>query len=273
MSLSKEALRKTFWRGMPLQGCFNYERQQTVGWLYGLVPGLKEIYANDPEGLKEALVRHTGFYNTSPQFTSVIQGIVLAMEEQKANGSELISGDAIVAIRTALIGPLAGIGDSLFWGTLRTIGLGVGIELCLVGNMFGPILFLLIHNVPHVLCRYYGLKFGYEKGVDFFTSAEGAAQMQDITDATKIVGNVVVGSMIATMVGFSTKIVIHSGETAYPLQDMFDSIMPKLLPLALVFFCYYLINKKHVKTLTLLLALIIFSILLVAIESIPIFAA
>ena len=273
MSLSKEALRKTFWRGMPLQGCFNYERQQTVGWLYGLVPGLKEIYANDPEGLKEALVRHTGFYNTSPQFTSVIQGIVLAMEEQKANGSELISGDAIVAIRTALIGPLAGIGDSLFWGTLRTIGLGVGIELCLVGNIFGPILFLLIHNVPHVLCRYYGLKFGYEKGVDFFTSAEGAAQMQDITDATKIVGNVVVGSMIATMVGFSTNIVIHSGETAYPLQEMFDSIMPKLLPLALVFFCYYLINKKHVKTLTLLLALIVFSILLVAIESIPIFAA
>lgn len=266
MALSKKTLDRTFWRSFPLQGCFNYERQQAVGWIYSLVPGLEEIYAGDSEGLKAALVRHTSFYNTSPQCTTLIQGVVLAMEEQR------MDGDAIVAVRTALIGPLAGIGDSLFWGTLRTVGLGIGIELALAGNYLGPILFWLIHNIPHFLFRHYGLKWGYEKGMAFLSDAAGTGAISDITDATKIVGNVVVGAMIASMVNFSTSITLRFGSVAYPIQSMFDALMPKLLPLGLTFGCYYMM-KKGVRTTWIMFGLIVAAILLVFVEGLPFFAA
>lgn len=267
MTLSKKTLSKTFWRSFPLQGCFNYERQQSVGWIYGLVPGLKEIYADDPEGLKEALIRHTSFYNTSPQCTSFIQGVVLAMEEQKREHPEM-DGEAIVGVRTALIGPLAGIGDSIFWGTLRTVGLGIGVELALQGNYLGPIIFWLIHNIPHFLFRYYGLKWGYESGMAFISDATGSGAISDITDAAKIVGNVVVGSMISSMVAVSTTITFNFGDLSYPIQDMFDALMPNVLPLGVTFLCYFMM-KKGVKTTWIMFGLILLGILLVAVEGIP----
>lgn len=269
MALSKKTMQRTFWRSFPLQGCFNYERQQTVGWLYGLVPGLKEIYSDDPEGLKEALVRHTSFYNTSPQCTTLIQGVVLAMEEQKHEHPEM-DGESIVAVRTALIGPLAGIGDSLFWGTLRTVGLGIGVELALAGNYLGPILFWLIHNIPHFLFRYYGLKWGYEKGMEFLSDAAGTGAISEITDATKIVGNVVVGCMISSMVTVSTTITLNFGDVSYAIQDMFDALCPNILPLGLTFLCYYLM-KKGTSTTWIMLGLIVLAILLVGVEGFPFF--
>ncbi len=271
MSLSKETLKKTFWRSFPLQGCFNYERQQTVGWLYGLVPGLKEIYADDQEGFKEALKRHTSYYNTSPQMTNFIQGVVLAMEENKHDNPEM-DGDSIVAVRTALIGPLAGIGDSIFWGTLRTIGLGIGVQLASQGNYLGPILFWLIHNIPHFLVRKYGLQYGYEKGMELLADAQGSGLIEDITSGAKVVGSLVVGAMIASMVNFKTSLTFNFGDVSYPLQNMFDSFMPKLLSIALVFFCYRQL-KKGTSTTKLMFGLILFAILLVLIESLPFFAA
>lgn len=272
MALSKKTLKRTFWRSFPLQGCFNYERQQTVGWLYGLVPGLTEIYEDDPEGLKEALVRHTSFYNTTPQCTTIIQGIVLAMEEQKHQNPEAVSGEAIVAVKTALIGPLAGIGDSLFWGTLRTVGLGIGIELALAGNYLGPVLFWLIHNIPHFLFRHYGLKIGYEKGMEFLSDAAGTGTISEITDATKIVGNVVVGSMIASMVKVSTSITLTFGDVSYGIQSMFDALCPKILPLGLTFLCYWMM-KKGVRTTWIMFGLIVAAVVLVWLESLPFFMA
>ena len=269
MTLSKKALSATFWRSFPLQGCFNYERQQTVGWLYGLVPGLKEIYSDDPEGLKEALVRHCGFYNTSPQCTTFIQGVVLAMEEQKHEHPEM-DGEAIIGVRTALIGPLAGIGDSIFWGTLRTVGLGIGVELALQGNYLGPIIFWLIHNIPHFLFRHYGLKWGYESGMAFLSDASSSGTIADITDAAKIVGNVVVGAMISSMVSVSTTITFTFGSVSYPLQDMFDALMPNVLGLGLTFACWGMM-KKGVKTTWIMFGLIALGIVLVAIEGIPAF--
>ena len=229
----------------------------------------QEIYADDEKGLKEALTRHTSFYNTSPQCTTLIQGVVLAMEEQKHAHPEM-DGESIVAVRTALIGPLAGIGDSLFWGTLRTVGLGIGIELALQGNYLGPVIFWLIHNIPHFLFRHYGLKWGYEKGMEFLSDAAGTGAISDITDATKIVGNVVVGSMIASMVTVTTSITITFGDVSYAIQDMFDALCPKILPLGLTFLCYWMM-KKGVSTTLIMVALIIAGIVLVWIESLPFF--
>ncbi|MEG0077096.1 PTS system mannose/fructose/sorbose family transporter subunit IID [Anaerorhabdus sp.] len=270
MTLTAKTLKRTFWRSFPLQGCFNYERQQTVGWLYSLVPGLQEIYHDDPEGFKEALTRHTGFYNTSPQMTCFIQGVVLAMEEEKHRNPDM-DGDSIAAVRTALIGPLAGIGDGLFWGTLRTVGLGIGVAMALEGNYLGPVIFWLIHNIPHFLVRKYGLKLGYEQGMNFLSGAMGNGAIEEVTAGAKIVGSVVVGAMISSMVKVTTSITFSFGSVSYAIQSLFDTLMPNMLPLLVTFGCYYLM-KKGVSTTKVMFLLIGLAIVLVLLESLPFLA-
>lgn len=271
MALSQETVKKSFWRSFPIQGAFNYERQQNIGWVYGMIPGLREIYANDEEGLKEALSRHTSFYNTSPQLTNFIQGVCLALEEEKANNPSM-SGEAIVAVRTALIGPLAGIGDSIFWGTLRTIGLGIGVQLALQGNFLGPILFWLIHNIPHFLVKKYGFKLGYEQGMSLLNDAQGSGLIADITDGASVVGTMVVGAMVASMISFSTSLTLHLGDVTLGVQSIFDSFMPKLLPLGLTFFCYRLM-KKGTSTTKVMFGLILAAIVITFLEGLPFLAA
>ena len=144
--MEKKEFMSGFWRSCCLQGCFNYERQQGLGFGYAMIPHLRRIYKDDPEGFKEAMKRHLVFYNITPQCTTFVQGIAVAMEEEAASNPDF-DASSINAIKTALMGPLSGIGDSIFWGTLRTIGLGVGISFCMQGNILGPILFLLIHNI------------------------------------------------------------------------------------------------------------------------------
>ena len=271
MSLSEKTIKKTFWRSFPLQGAFNYERQQSVGWVYGMVPGLSEIYADDPEGLKEALYRHTSFYNTTPQMTNFIQGVCLAMEEKK-HADPSMDGDTIVAVRTALIGPLAGIGDSIFWGTLRTIGLGIGVQLASQGNYLGPIIFCLIYNIPNILVRKYGFKLGYEKGAELLSDSNGSGLINEITNGAKLVGCMVVGAMIASMVSFSTTLTLHLGDVTFDIQSIFDGFMPKLLPLAITFLCYRSM-KKGTSTTKIMLLLILLGIIITALEGLPIFGA
>ena len=138
--LDHKEFMSSFWRSCALQGCFNYERQQGLGFGYAMIPSLRRIYKDDPEGLKDALKRHLTFYNITPQCTTFVQGIVIAMEEE-AIGNKDFDKSSINAVKTALMGPLSGIGDSIFWGTLRTIGLGIGISFSIQGNILGPIFF------------------------------------------------------------------------------------------------------------------------------------
>ena len=168
--LEHKEFMSNFWRSCCLQGCFNYERQQGLGFGYAMIPSLKRIYENDEEGFKDALKRHLTFYNITPQCTTFVQGIVIAMEEEAAANKDF-DKSSINAVKTALMGPLSGIGDSIFWGTLRTIGLGIGISFCMQGSILGPILFLLIHNIPHWFVRYKGLEIGYSQGLSFMENA------------------------------------------------------------------------------------------------------
>lgn len=267
--MDKKLFRSTFWRSLALQGCFNYERQQAIGFLYGMLPALKKIYRNDPEGLKEALQRHTEFFNTSPQFVTFITGATIALEEQKAQDPDFDSS-AISGIKTALMGPLAGIGDSLFFGTLRTIGLGIGVAMAIEGNILGPILFVLIHNVPNYLIRWKGLEIGYNQGVQFLANAMSGGAIEEVTNGARIVGTMVVGAMIASMINFTTTITLNFGEMHFELQSLFDSLMPQLLPIGLAFGIYGLM-KKGVSTTKLMFGLLLFGIVIVLIEGLPFF--
>jgi mannose/fructose/sorbose-specific phosphotransferase system IID component len=267
--MDKKLFRSTFWRSLAVQGCFNYERQQAVGFLYGMVPALKKIYHDDPEGLKEALLRHTEFFNTSPQFVTFITGAVIALEEQKHENSDF-DASAITGIKTALIGPLAGIGDSLFFGTLRTIGLGLGVALALEGNFLGPIIFLLVHNIPHFIIRWKGLDIGYKQGVQFLSNAMSGGAIEEVTSGARLIGTTVVGAMIASMINFTTSITLNFGQTHFEVQSLFDSLMPKLLPLGLAFGVYALM-KKGISTTKLMFYLLLFGIIIVLIEGLPFF--
>lgn len=155
-------LRSVFWRSFTLQGSWNYERQQHMGYAFAMSPALKRIY-QDPTELGRALQRHLVLFNTTPHLSTFIFGLSIAMEEENQRNPEF-NEESINAIKTSLMGPLAGIGDSIFWGSLKVIAAGMGIYFAQQGSLLGPIMALLVYNLPHLLCRWYGLKLGYRAG-------------------------------------------------------------------------------------------------------------
>ncbi|MDU6110012.1 MAG: PTS system mannose/fructose/sorbose family transporter subunit IID [Klebsiella pneumoniae] len=144
-------LRRVFWRSFQMEFSWNYERQMNLAFVYALIPVLKKLYPRREE-LAAALKRHLVFFNTTPHIVTLLLGITTAMEEKNSHQKNM-DATAIDNVKASLMGPLAGLGDSFFWGTLRLIATGIGTSLALKGNILGPILFLLVFNVPHILVR------------------------------------------------------------------------------------------------------------------------
>ena len=259
--MTKEVFKKTFWRTFPLQACFCYERMQNVGFAYQMVPALKKLYP-DKEEASKALKRHLAIFNTTPCVVPFITGASIAMEEKfkkaRENGEEC-DEESINAVKTALMGPLAGIGDSFFWGTLRIIAAGIGASLAAQGSILGAVLFFLMYNIPQLFVRYQGLKLGYKSGVSFLENMSQGGVIALLTEVAKILGLVVVGSMCASMVALSTPLVISMDGADVVIQDIFNSILPNILPLGLTFVIYKLL-QKGIKTTTVLWGLILFGI-------------
>ena len=246
--ITKRDLRKVFLHAITMEHTWNYERMMNDGYLYSMLPALQKIYTN-PEDLKEACKRHLEFFNTTPQCITLPLGITVAMEEQRANDMENFDTTSISSVKTAIMGPLAGI-----WGTLRILATGVGTSLALQGSILGPILFLLVFNVPSFILRYVLVYAGYKFGSDFITSAEESGVMDLISKAASILGLTVAGAMTAEMVYMTVPIAIGSGESATTVQAIIDGIIPGLLPLLLTGFVYMLLNKK-VKPLVIMFAM------------------
>lgn len=259
--MTKEVFKKTFWRTFPLQACFCYERMQNVGFAYQMVPALKKLYP-DKEEASKALKRHLAIFNTTPCVVPFITGASIAMEEKfkkaRENGEEC-DEESINAVKTALMGPLAGIGDSFFWGTLRIIAAGIGASLAAQGSILGVVLFFLMYNIPQLFVRYQGLKLGYKSGVSFLENMSQGGVIALLTEVAKILGLVVVGSMCASMVALSTPLVISMDGADVVIQDIFNSILPNILPLGLTFVIYKLL-QKGIKTTTVLWGIILFGI-------------
>lgn len=259
--MTKEVFKKTFWRTFPLQACFCYERMQNVGFAYQMVPALKKLYP-DKEEASKALKRHLAIFNTTPCVVPFITGASIAMEEKfkkaRENGEEC-DEESINAVKTALMGLLAGIGDSFFWGTLRIIAAGIGASLAAQGSILGAVLFFLMYNIPQLFVRYQGLKLGYKSGVSFLENMSQGGVIALLTEVAKILGLVVVGSMCASMVALSTPLVISMDGADVVIQDIFNSILPNILPLGLTFVIYKLL-QKGIKTTTVLWGIILFGI-------------
>ncbi|PFE60341.1 PTS N-acetylgalactosamine transporter subunit IID [Bacillus cereus] len=233
--LTKKDLNKMVWRSLLLQASFNYERMQAAGWLYSILPGLKKIHKNKHD-LSESMKSHMEFFNTHPFLVNIIMGIVLAMEEKKQNRN------TIRAIRVAMMGPLGGIGDALFWLTLLPICVGIGASLGQDGNPMGALIFLLIFNTVHFALRFGLMRYGYNAGTNAISSLK--ENTKKVAHAASIVGVIVVGALIASFVKLESSLVIHAGKAKIALQkDLLDKVMPNLLPLAYTLLMYYLLKK------------------------------
>ncbi|MFV0498594.1 MAG: PTS system mannose/fructose/sorbose family transporter subunit IID [Bacilli bacterium] len=249
----KKMLNELFWSSFILENCYNYERQQALGYAIGMWPAIKRFY-HTKEDRAKALTRHMSIFNTTPHVVSVITGVSVALEKE---ASENIDFDVttINSVKVGLMGPLAGIGDSLFWGTIRVIASGIGISLAQQGSIMGAILFLVIFNVPHLLVRYFGLHFGYRSGMSLIGNAKDSGILQKVSKAATIVGLMVVGAMSAKMVKLATVYEIKVGEATFPIQTYLDQIFPLLLPLLYTLLMFYLLKKGWKASMILLLTI------------------
>lgn len=256
--ITKKDLVRVFFRSFQMEFSWNYERQMNLAYVYSLIPALKKIYS-DEEELKKALKRHLEFFNMTPHIVTLMLGINVAMEEENSK-DEKFSQDSINSIKTALMGPLSGLGDSFFWGTLRLIATGIGTSLALKGSILGPILFLLIFNIPHIILRYFLMFFGYKLGIESIKSLEKNGQIYKITNIASILGVIVIGAMSASLVDINILLTMGSNNE-FVLQNILNDIMPKLPQLISIGFIYWLLNKK-INPITIIFGIAVFNIIM-----------
>ncbi|RGS71550.1 PTS mannose transporter subunit IID [Mitsuokella sp. AF21-1AC] len=236
----------TFIRSNFLQGSWNMERMQALGFCFGMVPILKRLYTGDE--LKQAIKRHLEFYNTHPFVTAPIIGITAAMEEKRANGAE-IPDSVINGIKVGMMGPLAGVGDPIFWGTLRPITAALGASFAISGSILGPIIFFVLFNAVRLWVRWYGIKYGYAKGTDIVQDVAGN-RLQKLTEGASILGLFVMGALVNKWTSVNIPVVVSQitnakGEVVTTtVQTILDQLMPGLIPLLMTFACMALLKRK-----------------------------
>lgn len=237
--ITKKDLNRVFWRMQVLNVTNNFESMQAIGFLSSFVPILERLYGDKPKEQKvAAMKRHLQFFNSHVNSDALILGVTAAMEESTNEDEK----DVVTSIKTGLMGPLAGIGDSVLKFTWLPICGSIGATLALNGNVLGPILMFVLYNVVNVVTKYYGIHLGYSKGMDL-VNGSGSGILQRITNMANVVGLMVVGALIASVVKLKVVLEFGSGGNVILLQDLFDKVMPGFLG-ALVTFIVYAILKK-----------------------------
>lgn len=262
--LTNKDLTQIYGRYIHLNGMNDYPGQMHAGFTYSIIPALKKIYADNKEKRIDAYQRHMNeYFNVTPYLSGLPLGVVLAMEEQNAADDDFDTS-TITGIKTALMGPLSAIGDTLFHATLRVIATAVVISMASAGNILGPILFMLIFNIPQFICRWWSLKSGYSMGTKLLERAESSGIMEKISYAASVIGLAAIGAMTAFNVSLSCALTIPNAAGGDPtaVQSLFDAVCPKILPLGLVLLCYWLLAKKKVNVIPLLLGLLVVGVAL-----------
>ena len=219
-------------------------RQMAIGFLWQIMPALNRYYKDQPEKKKEALYRHVQFCNVSNAIYPFLAGLVASMEKENSEVDDLDTS-SIVAIKAALMGPLAGIGDSLLFSVVRVIAAGIGISFALQGSILGPILFFLIYNGCTMALRFSLGYVGFISGSSFITNMYQNGTLKILTKCAGILGLIMVGAMTASTVKFTTAISIPiPGGEAVALQSSLDTLFLGLVPLLLTFGCKKLLDKN-----------------------------
>ena len=286
LQLSKSDRKKVWWRSQFLQGSWNYERMQNLGWAYSLIPAIKKLYTKK-EDQAAALERHLEFFNTHPYVAAPIMGVTLALEEERANGVE-IDDAAIQGVKIGMMGPLAGIGDPVFWFTVRPILGALGASLAASGNIVGPLLFFFGWNAIRMAFLWYTQEFGYKAGSEITKDMSGGI-LKDITKGASILGMFILAVLVQRWVSINFTVNLPGKQLAegayinFPegpvsgaelkgilgqalgglsldkiqpqtLQGQLNSLIPGLMGLLLTFLCMWLLKKK-VSPISIILAL------------------
>ena len=292
LQLSKSDRQKVWWRSTFLQGSWNYERMQNLGWAYALIPAIKKLYTSK-EDRAAALERHLEFFNTHPYVAAPIIGVTLALEEERANGAE-IDDTAIQGVKIGMMGPLAGVGDPVFWFTVHPILGALGASLAMAGNIVGPLLFFFGWNIIRMAFLWYTQELGYKAGSEITKDLSGGI-IQKITKGASILGMFILAVLVERWVSITFTVNLPAtqlSEGAYiefpkgnvtgtelqgilgdvasglsltstqtnTLQGQLDSLIPGLMGLLLTFFCMWLLKKK-VSPITIIIGLFIVGII------------
>lgn len=278
IQIDKKTRLKVAARSQLLQGSWNYERMQNGGFAYAMLPAIKKLYKTKDER-RDALKRHMEFFNTTPFMASPIFGVTLALEEERANGGA-IDDEAINGVKVGMMGPLAGVGDPVFWFTVRPILGALCASLAMSGNVLGPIMFFVVWNLFRWGFMWYTQEFGYKAGSAITDDLSGT-MMQDVTRGASMLGMFVLGSLIQRWVKIDFKPIVskvklqkgayinwHSLPSGHEgvqkalelynngngqalsqikvttMQNVLDQLIPGLAGLLLTFLCMWLLKKK-----------------------------
>jgi len=243
--LNRKDLWKVFLHQLTIRGANNYERQQNAGFTEAMIPVIEKLY-DKPEDKREAYARHMEYFLTNDITSAIPVGVAAAMEERYAIEGD-IDPDSINAVKTALMGPLAGLGDSLLNGTARPILAGLAISLISAGlGWLGPIFFIIGMSVVSLGIRYLGVFQGYTQGVKLVEKIQSSGLITKISDLAAIAAYVIVGGFVPALVVITIPIVYQSGDTVLSIQETLDGLMPGLLGMVYTGIMYLLINKKKI---------------------------
>lgn len=259
--IPKSALIKAWliWETFP-QTCYNYERMmgQVVAHMFSAI--IAFLYRGEPEKQKEVMRREIEFFNVHIEFGACILGMAIALEEQKAMGED-IPGEFITNLKTSLMGPLAGMGDTIWQGVVIPILLAVCIDLTRSGNgnVWGAFIYAIVIVVAAYALSYWNFMFGYKAGSEAIMDFLEKGILNKLIKGASIMGCMVMGGLIVNYVTCICGIEIPSSTSTYSIQTSFlDAVCPKILPLAMTMLVYYLINKKRwssVKVIGLIIAI------------------
>lgn len=293
ITLSKKDRMDVCWRHQFLQGSWNYERMQNGGWCYSIIPAIKKLYKTE-EDRAAALKRHLEFYNTHPYVSAPVMGVTLALEEERANGMP-VDDQTVQGVKVGMMGPLAGVGDPVFWFTVRPILGALGASLALSGSIVGPLLFFVVWNIVRIAFLWYTQEFGYKVGTSIAKDMSGGL-LGKVTEGASILGMFIIGALVQRWVSISfTPVVsqVTQSKGAYiewdklpkgaagikealsqynslganglnqvkvtTLQQNLDQLIPGLAALLLTLLCCYLLKKK-VSPIVIIIALFVVGI-------------
>ena len=244
--ITNKDLMKVWWRWVFFQeASVSYERLQAPGFFYAISPVLVKLYGDNPEELTAACKRHMQFYNSEPYCGLAIHGITLALEEERANGAP-ISDEAINSLKTGLMGPLAGLGDSVRAGTIAPIVTAFCISIGQTGNLIAP--FLLEGILVAIVWPFaiWLLKKSYHTGKEGIQEIFSSGKLNWITTMTSTLGGITLGALAASYVTLSSPLefVLGKGSKIALQADVLDVILKNILPLSMVLRSVYLLNKK-----------------------------
>lgn len=250
-------IRKVAWRSMIGAGSYNYENMQALVFLYAMIPVIKRYYQKTEERI-EAYRRHFTLFNVTPALFGFVSGLAASMEKI-ASQDKNYDVSSINAIKSSLMGPLSGIGDSIFWGALKVVATGVGVSFAAQGSILGPILYFLINFIPGMMAKLLLPRISFKMGTEFFASMEKNGTISLVTRLCNVVGLMTIGAMATSMVKMNLAWELNLSGNILNLQSVIDSILPQALPVGLTLLMFKYL-KKDVKPMTLMCILIVVGI-------------